>query len=62
MFSRLRLGLRNTSFNLSWFLGDAGKSDDWISTFHDLQLCFGVKEFLVWFNIVSSDSSLLSEI
>ncbi|XP_020977671.1 uncharacterized protein LOC107630993 isoform X4 [Arachis ipaensis] len=24
-----------------------GKSFDWNSTFHDLQLCFGVKEFLV---------------
>ncbi|CAL0312786.1 unnamed protein product [Lupinus luteus] len=24
-----------------------GKPADWNSTFHDLQLCFGVKEFLV---------------
>ncbi|KAL1333672.1 uncharacterized protein LOC107630993 isoform X2 [Arachis ipaensis] len=30
-----------------YFETKIGKSFDWNSTFHDLQLCFGVKEFLV---------------
>lgn len=31
--------------------GCTGKVIDWNSTLHDLQLCFGVKEFLVCFNL-----------
>lgn len=28
-------------------LGFLGKAADWDSTLHDLQLCFGVRDFLV---------------
>lgn len=53
MFSRLRFRLREMLFNLFLYLVDAGKLADWNFDLHDLQLCFGVKEFLVWFNILS---------
>lgn len=53
MFSRLRFRLRELLFNLFLYLVDAGKLADWNFDLHDLQLCFGVKEFLVWFNILS---------
>lgn len=33
--------------NVLLYRGGTGKVIDWNSTLHDLQLCFGVKEFLV---------------
>lgn len=41
-----------------------GKVSDWNFTLHELQLCFGVKEFLVCFDLASYslyDTGFLSE-
>lgn len=36
-----------------WVLVGTGKVADWTCTLHDLQLCFGVREFLVCLNLSS---------
>ncbi|WVY89481.1 hypothetical protein V8G54_034995 [Vigna mungo] len=46
VFSRLEIVCLDNGNNLSACRGKPGTAD-WRSGFHDLQLCFGVKEFLV---------------
>lgn len=41
-------------FFMIWYLTDAAGVDNWNTSSHDLQLCFGVKDFLVRFKSIVS--------
>ncbi|KAE9615133.1 hypothetical protein Lal_00048129 [Lupinus albus] len=45
--SEMKHAMKNYCMEYYFEINSDGKPADWNSTFHDLQLCFGVKEFLV---------------
>lgn len=45
--SELKYAMKNYCMEYYFEIGNAGKAVDWNSALHDLQLSFGVKDFMV---------------